>query len=227
MSTSPDSQLYTAAAAADQLHVSPDTLRRWTKEFAAQLSATAVGAGYYRYSGADIKRLQIVRDLLSAGKTANEIARQLSPHEPEAPPPADDYHEAADKMAATDSDNGAEPVSEPARQGGSQSSVVLQGTDAAAREPAMVVLREVLTGFGAGQEAILNSQQVNRNLMGVVIQDNFNLKEENARLRDRMLKLEQDLNELRRVQAEQRQFVEMRMRQVEQKKDWFSRLLGF
>ena len=91
----------------------------------------------------------------------------------------------------------------------------------------MVVLREVLTGFGAGQEAILNSQQANRNLMGVVIQDNFNLKEENARLRDRMLKLEQDLNELRRMQAEQRQLVEMRMRQVEQKKDWFSRLLGF
>ena len=226
MSTPPDSQLYTAAAAADQLQVSPDTLRRWTKEFAAQLSATAVGAGYYRYSGADIKRLQIIRDLLSAGKTANEIARQLSPHEPEAPP-ADDHHQAADKMAATDNDNGAEPLSEPVRQGGSQSSVVLQGTDAAAREPAMVVLREVLTGFGAGQEAILNSQQVNRNLMGVVIQDNFNLKEENARLRDRMLKLEQDLNELRRMQAEQRQFLDMRMRQVEQKKDWFSRLLGF
>ena len=94
MSTSPDTQLYTAAAAADQLHVSPDTLRRWTKEFAAQLSATAVGAGYYRYSGADIKRLQTIRDLLSEGKTANEIARQLSPHEPEPAPPADDHHEA-------------------------------------------------------------------------------------------------------------------------------------
>ena len=226
MSTSPDTQLYTAAAAADQLHVSPDTLRRWTKEFAAQLSATAVGAGYYRYSGADIKRLQTIRDLLSEGKTANEIARQLSPHEPE-PPPANDRQQAGDRMGTADNNHGAEPAAEPVRPGGNQSSVVLQGTDAASREPAMVVLREVLTGFGAGQEAILNSQQANRNLMGVVIQDNFNLKEENARLRDRMLKLEQDLNELRRMQAEQRQILEMRMRQVEQKKDWFSRLLGF
>lgn len=221
MSNSPDTQLYTAAAAADQLHVSPDTLRRWTKEFAAQLSATAVGAGYYRYSGADIKRLQIIRDLLSEGKTANEIARQLSPHEPEAPPAADEHHSGTDRYHDT------QPVADPARQGNNQSSVVLQGTDAAAREPAMIVLREVLTGFGAGQEAILNSQQANRNLMGVVIQDNFNLKEENARLRDRMLKLEQDLNEVRKMQAEQRQILEVRMRQVEQKKDWFSRLLGF
>ncbi len=224
MTTSPDTQLYTAAAAADQLHVSPDTLRRWTKEFAAQLSATAVGAGYYRYSGSDIKRLQIIRDLLSEGKTANEIARQLSPHEPE-PPVADETPKAPD--AGNDNHRSSRPAPEPSRPTGPESSVVLQGSDTAAREPAMIVLREVLTGFGAGQEAILNSQQANRNLMGVVIQDNFNLKEENARLRDRMLKLEQDLNELRKMQAEQRLALEGRMRQVEQKKDWFSRLLGF
>jgi regulator of replication initiation timing len=90
-----------------------------------------------------------------------------------------------------------------------------------------MVLREVLQGFASGQEAILNSQQANRNLMGVMIQDNFNLKEENARLRERMLKLEQELNELRRTQAEQRQHLEQRLRQIEQKKDWLSRLLGF
>lgn len=225
MSPSPDTQLYTAAAAADQLHVSPDTLRRWTKEFAAQLSATAVGAGYYRYSGADIKRLQIIRDLLSEGKTANEIARQLSPHEPEAPAELDEQAQSG-VVNADDHHNPAETGS-TSRPGGNQGSVVLQGSDTAAREPAMIVLREVLTGFGAGQEAILNSQQANRNLMGVVIQDNFNLKEENARLRERMLKLEQDLNELRKMQVEQRMVLEGRMRQVEQKKDWFSRLLGF
>ena len=224
MTTSSDTQLYTAAAAADQLHVSPDTLRRWTKEFAAQLSATAVGAGYYRYSGADIKRLQIIRDLLSEGKTANEIARQLSPHEPE-PAVAEETPKAPD--AGNDNHRSSGQAPETSRPSGAESSVVLQGSDTAAREPAMIVLREVLTGFGAGQEAILNSQQANRNLMGVVIHDNFNLKEENARLRERMLKLEQDLNELRKMQAEQRLALEGRMRQVEQKKDWFSRLLGF
>jgi DNA-binding transcriptional MerR regulator len=223
MSTSPDSQLYTAAAASEQLHVSPDTLRRWTKEFAAQLSATAVGAGYFRYSGADIKRLLIIRDLLSEGKTANEIARQLSPHESEPPSLAQDNHQDADTVDDADNHQPAEQI--PPAAG--QSSVVLQGSDSAGPEPAMLVLREVLTGFGAGQEAILNSQQANRNLMGVVIQDNFNLKEENARLRERMLKLEQDLNELRRMQAEQRQSIEARLRQLDQKKDWFSRLLGF
>jgi regulator of replication initiation timing len=44
--------------------------------------------------------------------------------------------------------------------------------------------------------------QVNRNLLGVLIQDNFNLKEENAKLRDRVLKLEQAMNQLRQLRQE-------------------------
>ena len=90
-----------------------------------------------------------------------------------------------------------------------------------------MLLREVLTGFAAGQEAILNSQQANRNLIGVVIQDNFNLKDENARLRERMLKLEQELGELRRAQTEYRHQVEERLRGFERRRDWLSRLFGF
>jgi uncharacterized protein YlxW (UPF0749 family) len=89
-----------------------------------------------------------------------------------------------------------------------------------------MLLREVLTGFAAGQEAILNSQQTNRNLMGVVIQDTFNLKDENAKLRERMMKLEQELSDLRQTQAEYRQQVEERLRAVERRRDWVSRLFG-
>ena len=211
MSSANEAQLFTAAAVADQLHISPDTLRRWTREFAAQLSASAVGAGYYRYSTADVKRLQTIRDLLAEGKTSEEVAKQLSTPPAAEPAPAQN-HEHLD----------------PAPSGAESSAMVIHTEEGDANpNPASMVLREVLTGFAAGQEAILNSQQANRNLMGVVIQDNFNLKEENARLRDRMLKLEQELAEIRRMQAEQRQQLEQRMRQVEQKKDWLSRLLGF
>ena len=68
-----------------------------------------------------------------------------------------------------------------------------------------------------GQQAILSSQQANRDLMGVVIQDNFNLKEENVKLRDRMLRLEQELGELRRGEDGQHRIVEERLRQLEKR----------
>ena len=125
-----------------------------------------------------------------------------------------------------------EPLTAPASEKQSSAVVIHTEDSSSNQNPATMVLREVLTGFASGQEAILNSQQANRNLMGVVIQDNFNLKEENARLRDRMLKLEQEMNELRRLQAEQRTLLDQRLRQfeqrqAEQKKDWLSRLLGY
>lgn len=211
MSTTNEAQLFTAAAVSDQLHISPDTLRRWTREFAAQLSASAVGSGYYRYSLADIKRLETIRDLLAEGRTSEEVASQLSTPPATEPPPAEEH----------------EPLEAPAAENQNSAMVIHTDESGNNQNPASMVLREVLTGFASGQEAILNSQQANRNLMGVVIQDNFNLKEENARLRDRMLKLEQEMNELRRLQTEQRQHLEQRMHQVEQKKDWLSRLLGF
>jgi uncharacterized protein YqcC (DUF446 family) len=65
------------------------------------------------------------------------------------------------------------------------------------------------------QRAILNSQQANRDLIGVVIQDNFNLKAENHKLRDRMLALERDLTELRRRDEARREAVEARLQAVE------------
>jgi regulator of replication initiation timing len=63
--------------------------------------------------------------------------------------------------------------------------------------PSLVVVADALRNIGDNQQALQNSLQVNRNLLGVLIQDNFNLKEENAKLRDRVLKLEQTTNQLR------------------------------
>jgi hypothetical protein len=53
--------------------------------------------------------------------------------------------------------------------------------------------------------------------MGVVIQDNFNLKEENNRLRERMLELERQLGELRREDVARREAMrqEMEMKLME------------
>ena len=193
--------LQTPDAVASQLQVSPDQLRRWTQEFAAQLSASAVSLGTYRYTADDLNRLQAIRDMMAEGKSNQEVSQQLAA----APPPAN---------GAGSSEHSGE-------------SLVIQPDDMKQDGPTGMLLRDVLTGFAAGQEAILNSQQANRNLMGVVIQDNFNLKDENARLRERMLKLEQELGELRRAQTEYRHQVEERLRGFERRRDWLSRLFGF
>jgi hypothetical protein len=61
----------------------------------------------------------------------------------------------------------------------------------------------------------LGSQQANRELLTVVLQDNFNLKEENAKLRDRMLDLERDLVEMRRMDDLRRENLEARLQRIE------------
>ena len=65
------------------------------------------------------------------------------------------------------------------------------------------------------QQAIQNSLQVNRNLQGVIIQDNFNLKEENMKLRERMQRVEQELEELRKKDIDHRTTLEQRLAMIE------------
>jgi len=77
------------------------------------------------------------------------------------------------------------------------------------------VLTDTLRVMIENQQTVQNSLQVNRNLLGVIIQDNFNLKEENAKLRERMLKLEQELGELKKRDQDYRLVVEQRMMRVE------------
>ena len=76
------------------------------------------------------------------------------------------------------------------------------------------------------QQTIQNSLQVNRNLQGVIIQDNFNLKEENMRLRERMQKMEQELNDLRKRDSDHRLTTEQRLArlEVEARKSIWSKL---
>ncbi|MBI5650547.1 MAG: MerR family transcriptional regulator [Chloroflexi bacterium] len=79
-----------------------------------------------------------------------------------------------------------------------------------------VVLTDTLRAMIENQQTIQNSLQVNRNLQGVIIQDNFNLKEENMKLRERMQKLEHDLSELRQRDSDYRLTLEQRLARVEQ-----------
>jgi len=89
-----------------------------------------------------------------------------------------------------------------------------------------VVLTDTLRAMIENQQAIQNSLQVNRNLQGVIIQDNFNLKEENMKLRERMQHLEQELSETRKRDADYRLMLEQRLARVESeaRKSVWSRL---
>lgn len=77
------------------------------------------------------------------------------------------------------------------------------------------VMTDTLRVMIENQQTVQNSLQVNRNLLGVIIQDNFNLKEENAKLRERMLKLEQDLGEMKKRDQDYRLTVEQRLMRAE------------
>jgi DNA-binding transcriptional MerR regulator len=65
------------------------------------------------------------------------------------------------------------------------------------------------------QQSILNSQTSIREMLGVVIQDNFNLKEENRGLRNRMLELERSLAEYQRREETRKERMENRLRALE------------
>lgn len=77
------------------------------------------------------------------------------------------------------------------------------------------VLSDTLRVMIENQQTVQNSLQVNRNLLGVIIQDNFNLKEENAKLRERMLKLEQEMGELKKRDQDYRLTIEQRLMRAE------------
>ncbi len=94
------------------------------------------------------------------------------------------------------------------------------------------VLTDTLRAMIENQQTIQNSLQVNRNLLGVIIQDNFNLKEENAKLRERMLKLEQELAEQKKRDSDYRLYLEQRINRMdnairaEASKSFWQRLFG-
>ncbi len=79
------------------------------------------------------------------------------------------------------------------------------------------MLADTLHTVAEGQQLLLGSQQANREVLSVVLQDNFNLKEENAKLRDRMLELERDMAEIRRLEATRRETLEARLLRLEER----------
>jgi len=188
-----ETRLRLPSQVAARLDISASTLRRWSKEFAPFLSQTAGypelssdgGMSHRRYTDEDLETLIIIKGLLAEGYSYRQVAKRL---------------EAMRVGEVTQSDVYAVVATEGEKLG---------------LAPAMAVLSDTIHTVADGQQMLLHSQQASRDLLGVLIQDNFNLKEENARLRERMLRLEREISEIKRKEDERRGSVEERLLQLE------------
>lgn len=77
------------------------------------------------------------------------------------------------------------------------------------------VVNDILSTIANSQQTVLNGQSTMREMVGVVVQDNFNLKDENRKLRDRMLEMERVLAEYQRREETRKERLEGRIRALE------------
>lgn len=181
---------------AKELNISSASLRRWSDEFTEFLSKDAGSdkdRSHRRYSNDDVGTLLEIKELMNNGMTYEQVRQQLKDTlapviEPDGISDKDEVFAddlpAFDPAEDHDDDEGDAPNFEE-----SLAVVAANGTES----PAMAFLNNTLTTLSDSQKSILNSQAANRELMGVLLQDNFNLKEENNRLRERILEVERDI----------------------------------
>jgi DNA-binding transcriptional MerR regulator len=209
----PDSQQLRPSEVADQLGVSGATLRRWSSRFSAFLDLAESGqesGSHRRYTDNDLQTLARIKHLLEQGWTYEQVAGQLAENGAAASPAVDAVigpeAEAEAFLAAPDE-------VPPSAAGDAPQAGALLPVETLT--PAARFLRDAVQGMADTQQIILNSQQASRDLMGVMIQDNLNLKSDASSLRERMLELERELAELRRRQADYRERMETRVHVLE------------
>jgi len=175
---------------AARLEVSASTLRRWSEEFTEYLSVEAGSA-----EGKQHRRYSD-EDLATLITVKGLMAEGLT---------YDQVREHLGQARASKKSDG------PGSLVASEPGLPLA--------PAVAFLADTLHNVADSQQAVLNSQAANRELLGVVLQDNFNLKEENVRLRERMLELERQMAQLRRDEESRRETMrvelEARMQDVQ------------
>lgn len=97
-------------------------------------------------------------------------------------------------------------------------------------QAAAAAIGQALQQISDTQQALLNSQQSQRDLLSVVINDAMALKDENDRLRKRLRTMEEELVRIKESEMNYRLSLEERLNRVERetndKKSWWSRLTG-
>lgn len=177
---------YSATEVAYHLQVTADVLHSWNQRFARFLSKPA-HSQEPRYSNADVAALVIVQKLLEQGFDDQQVSERLTPKRL--------VRDEAPTIGLN-SDQGRQLVE-------SKATLLPQA------------LGDILSTIANSQQSVLNSQTTVREVMGVVVQDNFNLKEENRKLRERMLEQERALAEYQRREETRKERLESRLRALE------------
>jgi len=172
-----NAQQMSLSDAAAVVEISPTVLRRWLDEFSDFISTDAVSPA----DGADLRFSEADISLLKKAKAQMDegLSFEQVRRQFKSDPPTED-----------------EPESPPKQLVSAQEETAMA---------AMSYFSEIVDELNKGQLSVLNSQAANRELMGVLIQDNFNLKEENKRLRERMLDVERHVSQLRREEISRRE----------------------
>lgn len=202
---------FTPAQAAAHLRVSVDGLERLCRRFGRYLSRDAA-APNATFSHADLAMLATVQRMLNQGYDDAQIDRSLAP-----PLPA-----AAPLETATDEESDAETLPTTLAATRLTDQEMDQdddgGDDNTGSSPTTGLARlvgDAMNTLAGTQQAVLNSQSSLREMLNVVVQDNFNLKDENRKLRDRMLELERALAEYQRREETRKERSEGRLRALE------------
>lgn len=183
----PAEYFYSPAEVANHLQISVETLRQWNQRFTHFLGAEAVTAAP-RYTSADIAVLLTVQKYLDQGLADDEVRSRLIPKRI-VPPPA------STALAPVDTQE-------------------ITVTSAQLGVPQVVA--DLLSTIANSQQSVLSGQNTVREIVNVMVQDNFNLKDENRKLRDRVLELERVFAEYQRREETRKERLEGRVRALEQ-----------
>lgn len=201
MTMSNQSTLRTPQAVTSELDISPATLRRWADEFCDYLSVeanSADGRSHRRYTNQDMETLRSIKELMNNGLTYEQVRQQLVLRDTAFSDDAVPGEFTVDEVVASSVVGNIEPIPDPfdEEELNPDEETALVASNGA-ESPAIAFLTNTLATLSETQQSILNSQAANRELLGVLIQDNFNLKEENSRLRERILEIERNLSQSR------------------------------
>ena len=177
---------YSIVEVAGHLQIQPETLQHWNQRFAQFLGAEVVAA-IPRYTSADIAVLLTIQQYIDQGYKDDEVRSRLSP-----------------KRIV--------PQSSTALAPSETHSLMISGDNLGLPQ----VVADLLSTIANSQQSVLNGQSTVRELVNVMVQDNFNLKDENRKLRDRVLELERVFAEYQRREETRKERLEGRMRGLEQ-----------
>lgn len=224
-----DALILSAAEVAGLLQIEADKLETMSRTFAPSLGNGA-NVSNARYTYADLATLITVQKLAEMGLNDNEIASRLM--EKSVPGPVNSGAASSPDLAYAVSTKAAPPAFVTASTSAASTSAVSESTTHDDEEPEaqgeIVVhgkdapqnldakaLGAMVHTVASSQQAMLNVQDSVKEMLGVIVQDNFNLKHENRKLRERMLELERALAEYQRREETRKERQEGRLRALE------------